>query len=170
MFPAGCCAAGQSKTSGLACEEWDEPQQPHQETGRRASCSWGCQPGTEHLAQDAAPAPLCHSGTAGRDRMLKRGTGSGSPAARLGHSMDTLLLPCSGLRSSSSRTSTSHLKTSTANAFSGRLRHQRKHLPPFTVLVRRRERERNLEGILGRRERRTRKMLLAKKASWGLPV
>lgn len=91
---------------------------------------------------------------------------SGSPAARLGPSLQTLFFPSPGLTSSSSSTSMFHLKTSTEKTFSGRVRHEMKHLPPSTATARRRERARNLEGILGRRERRC----FWQKASWGLPV
>lgn len=110
-----------------------------------------------------SPAPLSCSGTAGRERTLRRGTGCGSPAARPGCSLETLFLLSSGLKSSSSSTSVFHLKTSTDKVFSGRVRYEMKHLPPSTATVRRRERAGNLEGILGRRERRGRKDAFSKK-------
>lgn len=110
-----------------------------------------------------SPAPPSCSGTAGRERTLRRGTGSGSPAARPCCSLESSFLPSSGLKSSSSSASMSHLKTSTDKALSGRVRHEMKHLPPSTETVRRRERTRNLEGILGRKERRGRKDAFSKK-------
>lgn len=153
---------GTGKAEILHVESGMSPSSPSRSQGGQAAPRGAGQArSTLHRVQPCLPIP---HGSAGTEGTLRRGTGSGSPAARRGCSLDTLLLPSSGLKSSSSSTSMSHLKTSTVKAFSGTVRHEMKNLPPSTVTVRRRERARNLEGILGKRERRGRKDAFSKKA------
>lgn len=141
------------------------PSSPTRSQGGQAAPRGASQAqSTLHRMQPCLLIPLWHSW---QGRTLRRDTGSGSPAARPGCSLETLLLPSSGLKNSSSSTSMSHLKTSTVKAFSDRVKHEMKHLPPSTVTVRRRERARNPEGILGKRERRVRKDAFSKKPLGG---